>query len=449
MEEKILDIEINFLDFINQYQLAQKNDKILVAFSGGADSVVLATLLKNWGFNIALAHCNFKLRGTDSDTDENFCEQFADEMKLKLYKIQFNTNQYAKQNKISIETAARELRYNWFEKISESENYKLIATGHHLNDNIETVLLKLCAGTGINGLTGIKLKNKNIIRPLLFAKRSEIEEYCRKNNLTYRTDKSNFENKHTRNKIRNLIIPHFKDINPNFENTFAKNINIFIDIKKIYNKQVKIVKAKCVENKGKYTYINIKKLGKHKPVKTFLYELIKDYGFNSCDASDIKKSFEAEPGKIFLSGKYILLRDRKNLIIKAAEQEQSFQNIEISEFSNFVTVEGFKLSKFLMNEGFVIPRTKNIAVFDFDKIKFPIIIRLFKTGDYFYPFGLKGKKNLSDFFNDRKINKFDKENILILESDKKIMWIVNFRTDERFKISENTRTVLKIESPEE
>lgn len=438
-------MENRFQEFIHTFKYIDEKDKILVAFSGGADSVALAVLLKKTGYKIALAHCNFQLRGQDSDNDEYFCEQFAQNEGLKLFKIKFDTTDYATKNKISIETAARELRYNWFEKIRMANNYKFIATAHHLNDNIETVLLKLCAGTGIKGLAGIKVKNKKIIRPLLFAKRSEIEEYCKNNNLLYRTDKTNFENKYSRNKIRNLIIPHFKEINPGFEKTFAKNIEIFNDIKIIYNNAVTKVKDKCVEKKAGYTYINIKKLKKQKPVKTFLYEIIKEYGFNSSDARDIKKSLKSEAGKTFLSSEYILVRDRKHLIIKSLHKNEKQLQIEITELNNIVTISGFQLSKLKMSENFEIPKSRNIAVLDFDKVKFPIIIREFKEGDYFYPLGLNGKKNLSDFFNDLKINKFEKESISIFESDNKILWIANYRIDNRFKISPSTQTILKIE----
>ncbi len=436
-------MKAKFIKFIKENNLFEKSDKILVAISGGADSVVLADLLFENGFDFGLAHCNFKLRGDESDKDEIFCNDLAKKYNTKIFTTSFQTAEFAAQNKQSIELAARNLRYKWFEKIKTENNYKYIATAHHLNDNIETFFLKIIAGTGIRGFAGIKMKNKNIVRPLLFAKKSEIENYCSENKIDFRTDNSNFDNKYTRNKLRINILPLFLEINPNFENAFAKNFEIISDIQKIYNKSVKKYYKKCVEIEGKYTKINIKKLQNSKTPKAYLYEFIRKFGYNYSDVSDIFNSLNNQSGKIFYSKNFSLLKDRDYIFIKENEESKNMF-IEILYFKNSNNLKGFNFEIIENPETNILPENNKTAFFDAEKIEFPIIIRNTVNGDFFYPLGMKNKKNLSDFFTDLKLNIFEKQDSLVMESNEKIFWIVDKRIDDRFKITQKTNRILKI-----
>lgn len=433
-----------FNKYIKDNKLFKKQDKILVAISGGADSIALAHLMKRSGYKCIFAHCNFNLRDKESDTDEVFCKNFAIKHNTEIYTKSFNTKDYAIKNKLSIEEAARNLRYNWFEKIRIREKCKYIVTAHHLNDNIETFFIKFTSGTGIRGLSGIKNKNKKIIRPLLFAKRSEIENYCNVNNLKFRTDKSNFDTKFTRNKFRNNIIPLFTEMNPNFENTIAKNLKILTDIHKIYNKAIKKAIKKCVQKKNNIIKINIKKLQKLEAPETYLFELIRKFGFNSADTSDIYNAINSHSGKIFYSTTHRLLKDRKHFIIKKNEKFNHGKKVIISNIKNINPTLPFVFEIIKKTPDFKINSDSKTAFIDFEKLKFPITIRTFLKGDFFYPLGMNNKKNLSDFYTDLKLNLFEKEDTLIMESKDKIFWIVDKRIDNRFKITEKTKAILKI-----
>jgi len=432
-----------FQTFTAQNGLCTQADKILIAVSGGADSVVLLHLLHKVGYKIALAHCNFNLRGEESDNDEKFVKNLCSKYNIKSHFISFNTKEFASKNKISIEMAARDLRYNWFNELCSKYRYTKIATGHHLNDSIETIFINLTRGTGINGLTGISAINGNIIRPLLFATRKQIEQYTVSEKLHYRNDSSNTSNKFVRNIIRNEIIPAFKRINTAFEDTMKQNLENINSAATIYNNEINNTKTKLLLKDKTQFKIPIKELSELSNKSTYLFEFISPFGFNYDTVNSILLAINSSPGKTFYSKDYKLLVDREFLLI----QEQSPEpEIFISNDLNDFLKLPVKISANIQEaENFTITKKSNHACLDADQIKFPLVIRKWKTGDTFYPLGMTQKKKLSDFFIDQKIDLFQKEKIWIIESDGRIVWIVGERIDNRFKITDKTKTVLKLE----
>lgn len=438
-----------FSKYINNNNLYTKDDKILLAISGGTDSVALLHLFHLAGFDIGLAHCNFTLRGSESDSDEQFVKELATKYDIKAHFISFNTKQFAKESKLSIEMAARELRYNWFNELCNEFNYSKIATGHHANDSIETLLINLTRGTGINGITGIKPQNGNIIRPLLFATRVQIETYIKEEKLEFRTDSSNNSNEFIRNFFRNDIIPKLKEINPSFESTMIQNIENFNNTASIYNKEIENFKFQiCRErkqvskNKNQKLYIIIQKLLKLEHKSTVLYEILSDYGFTFDSTRKILKCTNGESGKVFYSQTHKLLIDREEIIVeKKSDQEVSLLVSSIDNF-NILPID-LKVDQMKI-EDFKLIKDNLVACIDSEKINYPLTLRKWKEGDFFYPLGMKNRKKLSDFFIDQKIDRFTKESTWILESDYQIVWIVGLRLDDRFKVTKNTKQVIKL-----
>jgi len=443
---KLKNLKNKLLHFINSKNLFKKKDKILVTISGGLDSVVLTYLLHSLNFNITLAHCNFNLRAKESDKDEAFVKKLADKLNIKLYIKQFDTKQFAEENSYSIEEAARILRYNWFEKIRNENSLDYIATAHHLDDKIETFFINITAGTGIRGIRSIQTKNEKIVRPILFAKRKDIELWASKNNIKHRTDQSNFNTKYTRNKFRHNILPHFKELNPAFEETMSKNFEIFSNIEKIYNNYIASASIKVVSQKDGLIYINLKALLKEITPETLLFEIIKYFGFNYSQTLDILRfKDKMQTGKSFISKKYKLIKDRNNLIIsKITNLTKDIFYIEENQ-TEINTPISLKITKSVIDKNFKIKKDKNIAYFDANKIKFPLKLRTKKNGDIFHPFGMKGKKLISDYFTDIKLNTFEKENAILLLSEENIIWISGHRTDDRYKITNKTKNVLIIQ----
>lgn len=435
-----------FKAFIKQNDLFEEREKVLLAVSGGADSVAMLDLFVKAGYKIGLAHCNFKLRGDASEKDAQFVKKLSEKHLLPFHSIEFETKTFARDNSYSMEEAARIMRYQWFEKIRKTYGYNYIATAHHADDSIETFFINLTAGTGIRGVQGIKARNGVVIRPLLFAYKSEILDYCQKNKIEYRTDQSNFDTKIVRNKIRHDIIPEFEKINPSFKQTMQKNLKKFKEVKVLYSDSIKRFEKRNVSSSDEYTYINISALRQTAAKETYLYEILKKYGFNSSTISNIAEGLNRHAGKIFYSDNYRLLRDRDYLIIDNIEKPV-FNEIRIPQNINeFELPQGkIKISEFPADTeiDFASAR-KNVAFFDSDKIEFPLSMRTYKPGDYFYPFGMKGKKKLSDYFTDRKYNLFQKERALLLCSANNIIWLVGERSDNRFRVMPNTKNILQI-----
>jgi tRNA(Ile)-lysidine synthase len=449
-----------FIKNIAQQNLFQKNDYLLVAVSGGADSVALCELCFQAGFRFEIAHCNFQLRGEESKRDEEFVHKLGEKYRTKVYVKRFNTKNYAEENKISIQVAARELRYEWFQELLNNyqpstlnlQPSKWLLTAHHANDNIETLLMNLFKGTGINGLQGILPKQGKIIRPLLFAKREEIKLFNKENNLDFVEDSSNNSDKYTRNYFRHQVIPSIEKVFPQAEDNIIKNIERFSEIEILYNQSIEQHKKKLLEQKGNETHIPVLKLLKSVPVKTIVYEIIKDFGFTSHQAEDVINLLKSESGKYISSGTHKIIKNRAWLIIAPINTLEA-NHILINENDKEVAFESGKLklkirnNELRMNEtqaGNLISKTNEMATVDAGNISFPLLLRKWKQGDYFYPLGMQKKKKLSKFFIDQKMSITDKEKIWIIESNKRIVWIIGQRIDDRFKITDKTKKILSI-----
>ena len=437
-----------FKNYIKKENLFKIEDKILLAISGGMDSVVMLYLFHKAGFNFGIAHCNFTLRDKESDADEIFVKKLSEEYKIPFFLKKFNTKQYAEENGISIQMSARELRLKWFYSLMKSENYDYVATAHHLDDQIETLLINLSRGTGIAGLHGILPKQKHLIHPLLFTYRKNISDFIKENNLNYREDSSNKTTKYTRNKIRHQIIPVFTDINPSFKNIVNKNIDRIRESEKIYKTEIRRVKKKVIYTKQNKIFINIRILKSFDNISTYLFEFLSEYNFNFQVVEDIVKSLDEISGKQFYSSTHRLLKDREYLIVasKETENELSFGDdyfIEenLSEISKPVNLS---IKIFDKNNDSIIPKDSNTASLNYSKLDFPLTLRKWKKGDYFYPFGMNKKKKLSDFFIDQKLSIIEKENVLLLCSKEKIAWIIGHRIDNRFRITDNTRKIYQL-----
>jgi len=435
-----------FTPFIRQQCKALPTNTLLLAVSGGIDSVVMCHLAHLSGYTFGVAHCNFGLRGTESDADEQFVADLANQYQAPFYTTQFNTLQFAQEEKVSIQMAARALRYTWLENIRQQHQYTFIATAHHQNDNAETMLLNLTKGTGLAGLHGILPKSGKVIRPLLFASKETIEQYAQAHNLPFRTDASNAETKYQRNKIRHLVIPALKELNPSLEETFYQNALRFRETEQIYAAGIRTYQKKLLEGTEKERLIAIGKLLKIKPLQTVLYELFKPYGFNAAQVAQIIDALPHESGKIFYSQHESGLKDRRFLIISEKnEKDVSYTLIQPDE-AKIEKPDAAFLFTYQPAEGYQINPDANIAALDAGKIVFPLMLRRWKTGDYFYPLGMNmKKKKLKRFFIDLKLSLAQKEAVWVLTDDReRIVWIAGYRPDERFKITAKTTQVCQI-----
>ena len=449
-----------FIDFIKKENLFQPKDKLLLAVSGGVDSVVLCEVCKQAGFDFVIAHCNFKLRGEESERDELFVRELAKKYNAEIFVKKFDTEKYAEQNKISIQVAARELRYEWFNFLignkqnaisnkQTNDNCPLpiahwIITAHHANDNLETLLINFFKGTGINGLRGILPKNKKIIRPLLFARKEELLEFAKENNLSFVEDSSNASDKYTRNYFRNKLIPGIQKVFPQAEDNLLNNIQRFKDIEMLYQQSIDLHKNKLIEKKGEEVHIPVLKLLKSAPLPTIVYEIIKDFGFTSNQTEEVIKLLKSDSGKYVQSSTHRLLKNRSWLIISPNNTNLS-ENILIEENDTSIEFINGKLSfQKIVTDNSQLTPDRYIAMLDADEIIFPLLLRKWKQGDYFYPLGMSKKKKLSRFFIDQKLSLTEKENIWLLEMNKKIIWVVGQRIDDRFKITAKTKNILKV-----
>jgi len=435
----------DFKRYIAINNLCIKDDKLLLGVSGGIDSIVMMHLFRMSGYNIALAHCNFQLRDEESDKDEAFVTHLAENYQLPIHTIRFNTPEIAEKEGISIQMAARDLRYEWFEELRQQHHYDYIAIAHNNNDLVETFLINLVRGTGIKGLTGIKEKSGAIIRPLLFASRKMIDDYCRTNNFEYREDSSNKTTKYSRNLIRHEIIPAFESINPSFIDTMTQNINTLKNTEKIYYHTLQKTLTEIADEQDKKTYFAIDKIEKLEPVETYMFEFLNPYGFSISQINDIIASLDGISGKQFFSPTHRLIKDRDNLILEEISLVQS-KPFFIEETTGQIEYPiPLILDKSDKTEEFQINTQKNIAQLDYDKLEFPLTLRKWNKGDYFMPLGMQNLKKVSDFFIDQKVPIPEKEKVWIIESGNKIAWIAGMRIDERFKITENTTHIFQLE----
>lgn len=434
-----------FRNYILKENLFEKKDKIILAVSGGIDSVAMCQLFHLARFQFAIAHSNFHLRGDESDQDSIFVKSLAEKYKVPFFVIDFNTTEYARQQGISIEMAARDLRYNWFKELLKMQNYQYVSIAHHLDDSVETFFINLLRGTGIAGLHGIQPKQNMFIRPLLFTRREELENFIKKEKLEYRQDSSNQSTKIRRNFIRHKIIPLFKEMNPAFLQTMQENMERLKETESIFGKIISQEIPLLVEQKDDKILIFIEKLRRKKSPKIYLFEILNNYGFNSATIEDIAESLNDISGKQFYSSTHRLVRDRKYLIITPFQSTEKNEIILIdSTIQSVETPVKLSISQF-RNSKYQISKKTNIASLDFDKLKFPLEIRKWRRGDSFYPFGMNQKKKLSDFFIDNKFSIPEKENAWLLCSENKIVWLIGHRIDNRFRITEPTKKVYKIE----
>lgn len=435
-----------FESFVSDNNLFSKDDRILIALSGGVDSVVLSHLMCRANYKISLAHCNFHLRDEESNRDEAFVRSWAKENNIPLFVKEFDTYQYMKENKLSLEMAARDLRYNWFNSLLESEGFTCLCTAHHLDDSIETFFINLLRGTGIAGLHGIKVKNDKIVRPLLFATREEILSYAKQNNISYVEDSTNSETKFTRNKIRHNLFPVLREINPNFEFALKKDIEYLNDTEFIFRREIEKTKKEIIETEQEVIKINISKLKQLNPMKIYLYEILSEYGFNETNINDILSCLDEISGKQFFSKTHRLVKDRQYIFIDVIKNNTTNDFFLIDNCQSSL-IHPLKMQIELLRDlKFInISKDKNIAMLDADLLKFPLILRKWRQGDSFVPFGMKKEKKLSDYFTSNKYSLLDKESQWILCSEEKIVWLVAERIDDRFRISNKTKNILKIE----
>jgi len=429
--------------YIEKEHLLMSHDKILLTVSGGKDSMLMAHLFVKAGYDIAIAHCNFQLRGEDSELDEALVKKFAEDNCIPFFVSHFDTKGYANENQISIQMAARELRYTWFEKLRHELGFDRIAVAQHLNDHIETVLLNLSRGTGLQGLQGIFPIRDRIIRPLLFLKASEIEHYVKEYSIAYRDDQSNFSTKYARNKIRIDIIPHFRKLQPDFETIFDQNITHFKESYQLLQQFVEPIRKKIFLVAGDEWVVRKEDLEPYVDNLPLLYELFSAFNFSKAVLSDLQQAWRKASGRIFQSDCYHMLLDRNELFIREKEFVSHDEALVTSETS---TVE-WKLYCFHaeVSSDLAIVRSNAIVKLDYELLVFPLTIRSWKVGDSFYPLGMNGRKKLSDFFINKKISLFEKENIpIVVNGNGDILWVANYRMDNRYKITSNTKKVLTL-----
>ena len=413
-----------------------KDTKLLLAISGGVDSVVLFHLLHKLNYDVSLAHCNFKLRGKESDLDEEFIKNLNQISSNQIFTISFDTEKYAKEHKLSTQIAARELRYNWFQKLITEHKFDYVLTAHHADDNLETFLIHLTRGSGLDGFTGIPIVNGNIVRPLLAFSREEILNYAKDYDLEWREDASNASNKYIRNKIRHQVLPVLKEINPSVLDSFATTIENLQESKQIIEDSIENIASEVLKKEANFIKIDIEKIKKLSNPKAYLYQLLKSYHFT--EWNDVYDLLNAQSGKQVFSKTHRLLKDRDVLILSKIDLSNSIEMAfqieeEITEITNPIHLtfeEVFEKST----------ENKQTIYVDKDLLKYPLILRKWEKGDYIYPLGMQGKKKLSKYFKDEKFSLIDKENTwLLCNAENQIMWIVNHRQDRRFVKNNNLK----------
>jgi tRNA(Ile)-lysidine synthase len=394
-----------------------KNKKVILALSGGIDSMVLADLLQKAKADFVLAHCNFHLRGEESDGDEQFVCEFAERNGMTLYVKQFDTMGYAKEHGVSIEMAARELRYAWFEELRQELNYDFIAVAHHADDQLETFFINLLRGAGIRGLKGMQPVNGHIIRPLLDVSREEIRQYAVEHHLEWREDHTNAETQFLRNKIRHELLPVIDSISKEGRASILKSISHLASENELYRK---LLKEKLANG-----------LPRNNVSEQLLFEWLRDYGFNSDQVHFIHEAMTGQPGTSFFSPTHRVTIERDRVELTSLCQAETPINLEYKQLAK--------------DGNFVIDKSPEVAQLDYDKLAFPLQLRKWQAGDRFYPLGMNGSRLLSDFLKDLKLTTSQKENVsVLLTADGEIVWVVGYRVDERFKVTERTRSVLKV-----
>ena len=432
--------------FIEQHKLLSKDKKYIVALSGGADSVCLLLVLRRLGYDVEAAHCNFKLRGEEADRDEQFCVELCKKNDIKIHLVHFDTNFYAISHKISIEMAARELRYSYFENLRRDIGADAVCVAHHQNDCAETVILNLVRGTGIQGLAGIQPKRDNIVRPLLCVSRDEIESFLAREGQDFITDSTNLDDLYVRNKIRLNIIPMMEKINPAAVQNIVKTAIRLSEANKVFSHSIEEASMRVSDSTAEGLVIDIEKLRKEVSTEYTLFNILKNYGFNPDQIEAIDSNLEAPTGTIYLSESHQLLFNRGKIIV--TERSNSAISLKIPETGKYVfgdKGEALKVELKTVDSTFTISKDKNIATLDARNIQFPLIFRNARNGDRFVPFGMKGSKLVSDYLTDRHRSLNEKRSQMVVEdADGRIIWLAGERTDNRFRVDAATTEVLII-----
>ncbi len=433
-----------FLKFGKDQKLFITENKVLLAVSGGLDSVAMAELFSRAEIPFSIAHCNFSLRGTESDADAEFVKNLAKGYGVKFHSKKFNTESYARKEKVSTQLAARDLRYQWFRELLKEENYQSLATAHHLDDSIETFFINLMRGTGINGLSGIPVKTAEFIRPLSCFTRKEILDFAKKENLKWREDSSNASDDYLRNKIRHKLVPVLNELQPEFNSVMQKNLEHIRQSAALQAEITSSLKKKYLKLTSKDNWkLNLRSLLKEPESKAKLQLILSDLGLKVAILDNMFTS--GATGKLFYIGEFSLLKDRGNLLIKKSRDKNpasislngTEEEFQYDDMKFFVKTGEFK-------PGQIISKESGTQQLDAGKLNFPLQLRPWEAGDYFYPLGMRSKKKLSDFLIDAKVNRFEKENCLVLLSGKDIVCILGHRIDERYKITDQTSSIFTI-----
>lgn len=428
-----------FLNHIERNRLCNPTDKILLAVSGGLDSMVMLNLFKRANYSIGVAHCNFQLRGNEADEDERFVRDACSAAGIPFFSKRFTTQEYAQANRLSIQTAARELRYAWFQELMSKEQFNFLATAHHVNDSLETVLLKWIHGSSLESFAGIPVSNKKIIRPMLFATRALLADHATEKGIMWRNDSSNDSDDYQRNFIRHQVIPRLKEINPALESTFLHGLKKITGELEFLRTQLEQWKAEHVHQKAGQVFIDKAALLNATFSDSLLWRVVREFGFNIDQCHDMMQAMQSQSGKKFIGTSHLLTLDREHIII--SPYDDAYEAVTIREKNESVVRGAWEIS---------IERTKSkeiltssiVASLDAEKVKFPITWRYWQPGDSFYPLGMENRKKLSDFLIDRKIPLADKNGISVLESDGEIIWVVGHRIDNRYKITPETKSVV-------
>lgn len=440
-----MDIKNRFQDYLHQSLAVDAQDTFLLAVSGGRDSMLMAHLFVSSRYTCVIAHCNFHLRAEESDRDEALVRKYTEDQGLPFFVEQFQTEAYAKENGISIQMAARDLRYAWFRRLKAEQGLTWICIAQHQNDHIETVFVNLTRGTGLAGLQGIQAKRDDLIRPLLFLTAEEVIAYVRAESIPYRDDQSNFSAKYARNKVRLEIIPKFKEISADFEATMLDNILHFQEAHALLQSFISPIREALFIKSGEGFKIEKAELKAYVGNMPLLYELFRPYGFVKQILLDVLAQWDGEAGKVFHAPKYRLLMDRHYFFLEphnVGSVELPALNIEADAKAFTFGGYDFTLS---VSDSLSILRDPTIAQIDEDKLVFPLTLRYWREGDYFYPLGMEGRKKLSDFFVGQKLNRFAKNRVpILINGNAEIIWLVNLRLDNRYKMTESTKKVVTL-----
>jgi tRNA(Ile)-lysidine synthase len=434
-----------FKDFLAENKLHHPKDRYLLAVSGGVDSVVMAHLFKEAGFPFAVVHCNFSLRGKASDADETFVRKLAERHDVPCFVKRFETEAYARENRLSIQEAARNLRYAWFEEVRQKEKYTQICTAHHRDDSQETFFINLLRGTGLAGLTGVPVKNNRVIRPLLFAFKAELEAYALENRLKYRQDKSNESDDYLRNRLRHQLFSLLETLNPAYRQTLDRSMRQLSEANTVLHDYTLLRRGELLKPAGKEWVVRLDTLKETSPLSFWLLVLLNDFGFSETVLHNLADLLakKAYAGKVFQADNYELLVESQQLRIrKRVRNKKRSPSLKISRKQASYTLPfPFELAFKKAGPHSKIPRESMVGCLDTDKLKFPLLLRKYKTGDRFRPLGMKGSKLVSDFMTDHKFPQSVKENTWVLESEGQIAWLVGLRIDERFKVDKDTTEI--------